>query len=226
MDEPRYCACGCGEQTNALDLEVQKLYRSGLRMREVGDKLGIRREYVKTILRRDPPKFKRGHSGRVVHALASYRNCEVCGRLFYSYHGESVCRDRGRDGSCGLTVSTRERTELKDQYSQQRQALLERHAQERMAIQEERKSLLREYHTTGKDVTKALRKLDRKMARLQQQHEGERRNLTKNRVGHLESHWEGFKDRWVPVQAEKNEAIWKIDSEWDDNGGYIGELVG
>lgn len=226
MDEPRYCDCGCGEQTNALDLRVRELYRSGLRMREVGERLGIKREYVKVILRRPAPKFKRGHSGRVVHALAQYRTCEVCGRTFYSYHGETVCRDRGRDGSCALTVAVGERRELKGSYQEKRAALLARHAEERNALIAERRAVLREYHQTGKDISKDLRRLDKKMLRLQRQHDGERRNLSQTRVGHLDEHWTTFGKRWQPIQAEKNEHIWRVDTEWEDNGGYIGELVG
>lgn len=86
---PVLCACGCGEVTNAVIIEAQRLRdENGETWSRAAAKLGVSYAYIKE-LRRSPPKRKRGHNRG---PNATRRVCPICDRGFFTSHPtESIC---------------------------------------------------------------------------------------------------------------------------------------
>lgn len=224
MSEPTYCECGCGEQTNTLHLQVQDLYRSGLTMREVGDKLGIKRTYVKVLLRAEAPRYRKGHAGRVVHMFAGYKTCGHCGREFYSFHGESFCRS----DYCSTVVACQERNSLTAEFKSRRADSIAMHRKSRQEVQAQKRDVFSRYHRgeiSGRKANRELRSLDRRARRLDADHQKERSHIHTTRQEALDAHWNGFSRRFAPQRAEAHNNIWQTDSDWMNNGGYLAEAM-
>lgn len=222
MNEPKVCECGCGEQTNVLDIQARSLYTAGLSLREVADRMGIKKGYAKHLLHREEPRYKRGHSGRVVHVFGQYRNCRLCGRRFYAYHGETVCRNSDQ---CALTISIDERRSLRTGFQQARQELIARHIEERAALTQRRKEVLRSYHNGGGvKMSRHQRKLDKEAQKLLQRQERELRDLGDQRVSGLTEQWETRYSVLNQVRSQSHPEIWNVDNDWRESGGYMAEL--
>lgn len=81
------CACGCGEQVNPVYVQAKMLRDKGMMPAAIAREMCVSRGYIKTLLRK-PPRYVRGHTGRVVHRTAKYLSCRSCGTVWYAYHPE------------------------------------------------------------------------------------------------------------------------------------------
>jgi hypothetical protein len=74
------CACGCGEPTNAKDLKARRLRAQGWKLIDIARDWECSTAWVKVLLRRDPPRWIKGHTGYVRSTDAVEVACARCGK--------------------------------------------------------------------------------------------------------------------------------------------------
>lgn len=73
------CACGCGEPTNAKDTEARRLRSQGWKVIEIAREWECTTSWIKVLLRRQPPRWIKGHTGYVRSDNAVEVACARCG---------------------------------------------------------------------------------------------------------------------------------------------------